>query len=85
MRSRSEWPNRVGEVRCAGLSSRNESRTRRIAHDRRGALPSGSARVEVIIRSRNGGNGERYPLRGKPIRYTNPFDSVAEHDWGVLR
>lgn len=42
-------------------------------------------RVEVIIRSRNGGNGERYPLRGKPIRYENPFDSVAEQDWGVLR
>jgi hypothetical protein len=43
--------------------------------------------VEVIIRSR--GHGERenrcYPLRGKPIRYTDPFDGVAEEDWEVLR
>lgn len=35
-------------------------------------------RVEVIIRSRNGGNGDRYPLRGKPIRYANPFNGVTE-------
>jgi hypothetical protein len=33
--------------------------------------------VEVIIRSREHreGKGENYPLRGKPIRYTDPFDS----------
>jgi hypothetical protein len=44
-------------------------------------------RVEVIIRSQEPGNGkgDRYPLRGKPIRYTDPFDSVAEGDWEVAR
>jgi hypothetical protein len=44
-------------------------------------------RVEVIIRSQKGGNGEndRYRLRGKPIRYTNPFGPVAEGDWETMR
>jgi hypothetical protein len=27
----------------------------------------------------------RYPLRGKPIRYIDPFRSVAENDWDVLQ
>ena len=26
-----------------------------------------------------------YPLRGKLIRYKNPFDSVVEEDWETLR
>lgn len=44
-------------------------------------------RVEVIIRSREARKeeGTRYPLRGKPIRYTDPFESVAEEDWEALR
>ena len=44
-------------------------------------------RVEVIVRSQEGGNGEgnHYPLRGTPFRYTNPFGSVAEGDWEALR
>jgi hypothetical protein len=44
-------------------------------------------RVEVIILShpRRREKGERYPLRGKPIRYIQPFDSVAENEWQVLR
>jgi len=43
--------------------------------------------VEVIVRSQEhpGRNGKRYPLRGKPIRYTDPFRSVAEEDWEALR
>jgi hypothetical protein len=43
--------------------------------------------VEVIIRTQEGGNGEnnRYPLRGKPFRYTNPFGTVAEGDWEALQ
>lgn len=43
--------------------------------------------VEVIIRSREhrDGEGRHYPLRGKPIRYTEPFDGVAEEDWEALR
>jgi hypothetical protein len=44
-------------------------------------------KVEVIIRSHK--HGERkstcYPLRGKPISYTDPFGSVSEEDWEVLR
>ena len=28
---------------------------------------------------------ELYSLRGKPIRYLEPFESVAENDWEVLR
>jgi hypothetical protein len=44
-------------------------------------------KVEVIIRSYNHGErkGTCYPLRGKPIRYTDPFGSVAEKDWEALR
>jgi len=43
--------------------------------------------VEVIIRSHKHreGRGKCYPLRGKPIRYTDPFGSVAEKDWEALR
>ncbi|NCO32888.1 MAG: hypothetical protein AUJ92_10865 [Armatimonadetes bacterium CG2_30_59_28] len=28
---------------------------------------------------------DRYPLRGKILRYDNPFDSVAEEEWDVLQ
>ncbi len=28
---------------------------------------------------------KRYPLRGKPIQYSDPFESVAENDWNVLK
>jgi hypothetical protein len=27
----------------------------------------------------------RYPLRGKLIRYTDPFGSVSENDWDSLQ
>lgn len=49
-------------------------------------FPAGN-RVEVIVRSQEpgNGNGNRYPLRGKPIRYTDPFGSVAETDWEASR
>lgn len=44
-------------------------------------------KVEVVILSRPYGpkGKERYPLRGKPIRYLAPFESVAENDWEILR
>ena len=44
-------------------------------------------KVEIIIRSCtvNQESNERYPLRGKPVRYIDPFDSVAENDWDVLK
>ncbi|MBI4787106.1 MAG: hypothetical protein HY782_08680 [Chloroflexi bacterium] len=40
------------------------------------------ATVEVIILShrRREDRGARYPLRGKPVRYTRPFDSVGEDE-----
>jgi hypothetical protein len=39
--------------------------------------------VEVIVRDRlrERASGQRYPLRDKPIRYADPFESVAEEDW----
>ncbi len=45
-------------------------------------------RVDVIIRSHKHGEAKDtfYPLRGMPIRYTDPFGSVAEEeDWEALR
>jgi hypothetical protein len=42
-------------------------------------------RVEVIIRSHDQGQSRSYTLRGKPIRYSDPFGSVAEEDWEVVR
>lgn len=45
------------------------------------------AEVEVVVRSleREWEHSVRYPLRGKPIRYVEPFGSVAEGDWDVLQ
>ena len=45
------------------------------------------AQVQVIVhsRKREQERGNRYPLRGKPIRYTGPFASVAENDWNALQ
>ncbi|MCL5998892.1 MAG: hypothetical protein M1546_22965 [Chloroflexi bacterium] len=44
-------------------------------------------KVEVIILShpRQPIRADRYPLRGKPVRYIAPFDSVAENDWNASR
>ncbi|MEJ5199371.1 MAG: hypothetical protein WHX53_10645 [Anaerolineae bacterium] len=44
-------------------------------------------KVEVIVlsSSRKRETREHYPLRGKPIRYVAPFDSVAEGEWLVLQ
>jgi hypothetical protein len=45
------------------------------------------AKVEVIVRSYKPEQqpSHRYPLRNKPIRYDNPFESVAEDAWEVLK
>ena len=44
-------------------------------------------KIEVIIlSSADKAEGvNRYPLQGKPVHYLNPFESVAENDWDVLR
>lgn len=49
-------------------------------------FPEGD-KVEVIVCSRKRERKfiERYPLRGQPIRYVDPFGSVAEDDWSVLQ
>ncbi len=43
-------------------------------------------KVEVIILSlaRKWKSPEQYPLRGTPIRFVAPLDSVAEDEWHVL-
>ena len=40
-------------------------------------------KVEVIVRSceREAEHSWRYPLRGSPIRYVDPFGRVAEEAW----
>ena len=44
-------------------------------------------RVEVVVRKRpqTPKPQQRYPLRGKPVTYAAPFESVAENDWDALR
>ncbi len=39
--------------------------------------------VEVIVSSRSDAsrNAERYPLRGKPVRYDAPTEPVAHGEW----
>jgi hypothetical protein len=42
--------------------------------------------VEVIVLGqKREATGERYPLRGKPVTYHQPFDSVAEDEWDTLK
>lgn len=44
-------------------------------------------RVEVVVRDSpaNGETSDRYPLRGKPIRYVDPFEAAADRDWDALK
>lgn len=44
-------------------------------------------KVEVIIRSQKHGKkmSKCYPLRGKPVHYSDPFGSVAQEDWESLK
>jgi len=43
-------------------------------------------KVEVIVKSQSstGKNQNFYPLRGKPIQYKAPFESIGEDDWSVI-
>jgi hypothetical protein len=43
--------------------------------------------VEVIVLPHEQTSNEKkhYPLRGKPLQYNDPFSSVAENDWGILK
>ncbi len=51
------------------------------------ALPfQAGEKVEVIVRRREQNkHREHYSLRGKPIRYIAPFESVAQNDWEALQ
>jgi len=44
-------------------------------------------KVEVIVRSgeERQQRHEHYPLRGQPIRYAGPFESVDENEWSALK
>ena len=51
-------------------------------------LPSlANHEVDVIVRDRNHRRQKagRYPLRGKPVEYHDPFESVAEDEWDAVR
>jgi hypothetical protein len=43
-------------------------------------------KVEVFVRGREPviDKTDPYPLRGTPIRYIDPFESVAEDAWDIL-
>jgi hypothetical protein len=42
--------------------------------------------VEVIILAhKSKPNGREYPLRGKPIKYVEPTDPVAQADWDAIQ
>jgi len=40
--------------------------------------------VEVIVLPRSD-TAKSYPLRGKPIVYTDPLEPVAQNDWDAQR
>ena len=44
-------------------------------------------KVEVIVKTRTQQKNRKnpYPLRGKPILYEAPFDSVAENEWDAAK
>lgn len=42
--------------------------------------------VEVVLQGREEPAGaERYPLRGVPVRYDEPFEPVTAGDWDAVR
>jgi hypothetical protein len=51
-------------------------------------LPSlAGHKVDILVRDASvlKSGAERYPLRGRSLRYDKPFDSVAEADWEASR
>ncbi len=42
--------------------------------------------VEITIKLRdNKSHADRYPLRGKVLRYDDPTEPVAQEDWDTLK
>ena len=52
-------------------------------------FPATAAEISAVRYSRSRervrGGAKRYPLRGQPIRYVGPFESVDEDNWEALR
>jgi hypothetical protein len=44
-----------------------------------------SVEVIVLLRITSPDKTKRYPLRGLPLRYDNPFEPVALEDWDALK
>lgn len=44
-----------------------------------------SVEVIILVQAAPPAQGDRYPLRGQPLIYHNPFDPVAHSDWDALR
>lgn len=44
-------------------------------------------KVEVIVKdiSKKKSSLERYPLHGSVKKYDQPFEGVAENDWGIYK
>ena len=40
--------------------------------------------VVITMRSQSAAQPTTYSLRGLPVEYKNPFEPVAENDWGAL-
>ncbi len=53
----------------------------------RGLPALAGRKVDVLVRdcSPRATRETRYPLRGKPLQYVDPFDSVAEEDWNPIQ
>jgi len=47
--------------------------------------PGDKVKVTVRGEATEDGNGDHYPLRGSPFRYTDPFGGVGEEDWDALK
>ena len=42
-------------------------------------------KVEIVIYEAGSAAETNYPLRGKPVQYHAPFDSVAKDEWDALQ
>jgi hypothetical protein len=45
----------------------------------------GDAVEVIVITQKQQAKNNPYPLRGKPFRYINPFDGVAEDEWEAIK
>jgi hypothetical protein len=44
-----------------------------------------SVEVIILVQGEPAAPGGRYPLRGQPVVYNDPFAPVAEADWSALQ